>query len=38
MDNMTRGGDVAQGPGPADPKWGRVAPHPWSVVQVLEHF
>jgi hypothetical protein len=25
MDNMTRRDDVAQGPGPADPKWGRPA-------------
>jgi hypothetical protein len=38
IDNMTRGDDVAQSPGPAEPKWGRSAPPPWPVDQYLACF
>jgi hypothetical protein len=38
MDNMTQRDDVAEGPCPADPKWGRPTPHPWPAGQVLAHF
>jgi hypothetical protein len=37
-DNMTQRDDVAQGLGPADPKWGWPAPHPWPTRQVLAYF
>jgi hypothetical protein len=36
--NMTRGDDVAQSPGPAEPKWGRTAPTPWPAGQGLACF
>jgi hypothetical protein len=35
---MTRGDDVAQNPGPTEPKWGQSAPPPWPVGQVLAPF
>jgi hypothetical protein len=37
-DNMTRGDDMAQSPGPAEPKWGRSAPPPWPAGQGLVSF
>jgi hypothetical protein len=37
-DNMTRGDDVAQSPGPVEPKWGRSAPPPWPADQGLACF
>jgi hypothetical protein len=37
-DNTTRRDDVAQVPGPANPKWGRPDPHPWPTGQVLAHL
>jgi hypothetical protein len=36
--NMTRGDDVAQSPGLAEPKWGRLAPPPWPTGQGLAAF
>jgi hypothetical protein len=35
---MTRGDDVAQRPGPTEPKWGRPVPPPWSAGQVSVAF
>jgi hypothetical protein len=35
---MTQGDVMAQGPGPAESKWGLPAPHPWAAGQVLAHF
>jgi hypothetical protein len=37
-DNMTRGDDMAQCPGPAEPKWGRPTPLPWPAGQGLAPF
>jgi hypothetical protein len=37
-DNMTRGDDVAQSPGPAEPKWGRQAQSPWPADHGLASF
>jgi hypothetical protein len=37
-DNMTRGDNVAQSSGPAEPKWGQQAPPPWLVGQGLASF
>jgi hypothetical protein len=37
-DNTTRGDDVAQSPGPTEPKWGRLVPHPWPAGQGLAYF
>jgi hypothetical protein len=37
-DNMTWGDNVAQSPGPAEPKWGRLAPPPWPVSLGLASF
>jgi hypothetical protein len=37
-DNMTQGDDVAQSPGPAEPKWDRPAPPPWPAGQGLVCF
>jgi hypothetical protein len=37
-ENMTRGDDVAQRPGPTEPKWGWQAPPPWLTAQVLVPF
>jgi hypothetical protein len=35
---MTWGDDVAQSPGPTEPKWDRPAPPPWPAGQVLAPF
>jgi hypothetical protein len=35
---MTRGDDVAQSPGPTEPKWGWPAPPSWQAGQVLAPF
>jgi hypothetical protein len=37
-DNMTRRDNVAQSPGPAEPKWGWSAPPTWPVGQGLASF
>jgi hypothetical protein len=37
-DNMTRGDDMAQSSGTAEPKWGRPTPPPWPVSQGLMSF
>jgi hypothetical protein len=37
-DNMTWGDDVAQSPGSAEPKWGRLAPPPWPAGEGLTCF
>jgi hypothetical protein len=34
-DNLTQQDDVAQRPGPTEPKWDRSAPPPWSAGQGL---
>jgi hypothetical protein len=35
---ISRGDDMAQNSGPTEPKWGRPAPPPWPVGQVLAPF
>jgi hypothetical protein len=35
---MARGDDVAQSPGPTEPKWGQPAPPLWLAGQVLVPF
>jgi hypothetical protein len=37
-DNMIRGDNVAQSPGPAEPKWARSAPPLWPADQDLASF
>jgi hypothetical protein len=32
---MTQGDDVAQSPGPTEPKWGRLAPPPWPAIGAI---